>query len=217
MNHRVFWSLSALVASVTLQAQGYLESERWVGWIQPSTEVYVDEDTRRLLLVDRQLDYVQLRYSAQGSGLKPTQIQRIPLSKWGSATVLGFSRGEVIVDSSSRSGGTVYRFGLDSSFKAEVLAPVFQDSLRVLGSQLLDIDRRAEGASIASKMWMDGQLRLQNQIVLAAVQGLANSTGPEIHWCFIAILHDPIKLVTDRVAAVLHHKGIGTLTAKHGV
>jgi outer membrane protein OmpA-like peptidoglycan-associated protein len=167
MNHRVFWSLSALVASVTLQAQGYLESERWVGWIQPSTEVYVDEDTRRMLLVDRQLDYVQLRYSAQGSGLKPTQIQRIPLSKWGSATVLGFSRGEVVVDSSSRSGGTVYRFGLDSSFKAELLAPVFQDSLRVLGSQLLDIDRRAVGASIASKKWMDGQLRLQNQIVLA--------------------------------------------------
>ncbi len=167
MNHRVFWSLSALVASLAAQAQGYLESERWVGWLKPTTEVYVDEADRRVLLVDRQLDYVQLRYSPAGAGLKPTQIQRIPLSKWGSASILGFEQGAVVVDSASRSGGVVYQLGLDSAFRSEVVAPVFSDSLRVLGSQLLDIDRRAVGASVSSRVWSEGQLRLQNQIVLA--------------------------------------------------
>ena len=167
MNHRYYWSLIALAASIGLRAQGYLESERWNGWVQPATEVYFDELDRRLLLVDRQLDYVQLRFSPSGGGLKPTQVQRIPLAQWGQARVTGFSQGLVVVDSSSAAGGLMYLFALDSTYRGDVVAPVFQDSVRVLGSQLLDVDRRAVGSSIAARQWKNGELTLINQVVLA--------------------------------------------------
>ena len=101
MNHRYYWSLIALAASFVAEAQGYLESERWKGWVQPATEVYYDEVDRRMLLVDRQLDYVQFRYSPPGGGLKPTLVTRVPLSQLGTAKVIGFSRGEVVLDSAS--------------------------------------------------------------------------------------------------------------------
>jgi outer membrane protein OmpA-like peptidoglycan-associated protein len=167
MNHRIFFLLSAFAVVYGVRAQGYLESERWLGYAKPTTEVYYDEADKRLLLVDQQLDYLQLRYAAKGKGLKPTQIQRIPLAKWGSARILGFSQGRIIVDSASQSGGTVYALGLDSSYRSVFASPVFADSNRVLGSQILDIDRRAVGTIIASKQWTNGRLELANQVVLA--------------------------------------------------
>lgn len=167
MNYRIFFLLSAFAVVYGVRAQGYLESERWVGYAKPTTEVYYDEAEKRLLLVDQQLDYLQLRYAPQGKGLKPTQIQRIPLAKWGSAQILGFSQGRIIVDSASESGGIVYAYGLDSNYRSEFASPVFADSNRVLGSQILDIDRRAVGTTIASKQWTNGRLELTNQVVLA--------------------------------------------------
>ena len=167
MNHRIFFLLSAFAVVYGVRAQGYLESERWLGYAKPTTEVYYDEADKRLLLVDQQLDYLQLRYAAKGNGLKPTQIQRIPLKKWGSAQILGFSQGRVIVDSASQSGGIVYAYGLDSNYRSALASPVFSDSNRVLGSQILDIDRRAVGTTIASKQWTNGRLELANQVVLA--------------------------------------------------
>lgn len=167
MNHRILFLLSAFAVVYGVRAQGYLESERWVGYAKPTTEVYYDEAEKRLLLVDQQLDYLQLRYAPQGKGLKPTQIQRIPLAKWGSARILGFSQGKIIVDSASESGGIVYAYGLDSNYRSEFASPVFSDSNRVLGSQILDIDRRAVGTTIASKQWTNGRLELANQVVLA--------------------------------------------------
>jgi len=167
MNHRIFFLLSALSVVYGVRAQGYLESERWLGYAKPTTEVYYDEAEKRLLLVDQQLDYLQLRYAPRGKGLKPTQIQRIPLAKWGSARILGFSQGRVIVDSASESGGIVYSYGLDSNYRSVFASPVFSDSTKILGSQILDIDRRAVGTTIASKQWTNGRLELANQVVLA--------------------------------------------------
>ena len=167
MNHRIFFLLSAFAVVYGVRAQGYLESERWLGYAKPTTEVYYDEADKRLLLVDQQLDYLQLRYAAKGNGLKPTQIQRIPLKKLGSAQILGFSQGRVIVDSASQSGGIVYAYSLDSNYRSALASPVFSDSNRVLGSQILDIDRRAVGTTIASKQWTNGRLELANQVVLA--------------------------------------------------
>ena len=71
MNHRIFFLLSAFAVVYGVRAQGYLESERWLGYAKPTTEVYYDEADKRLLLVDQQLDYLQLRYAAKGKGLKP--------------------------------------------------------------------------------------------------------------------------------------------------
>jgi len=167
MNHRLFFLLSALSVVYGVRAQGYLESERWLGYAKPTTQVYYDEAEKRLLFVDQQLDYLQFRYAPRGKGLKPTQIQRIPLKKWGSARILGFSQGRVIVDSASESGGTVYAYGLDSNYRSQVASTVFADSTKILGSQILDIDRRAVGTTIASKQWINGRLELVNQVVLA--------------------------------------------------
>jgi hypothetical protein len=76
MNHRLFFLLSAFSVVYGVRAQGYLESERWLGYAKPTTQVYYDEAEKRLLFVDQQLDYLQFRYAPRGTGLKPTQIQR---------------------------------------------------------------------------------------------------------------------------------------------
>jgi len=167
MKRRFSIFFAAYTLAATVNAQGLLESERWVGWLEPKTQVYYDGDDRRILLVDEKLDYIQFRFNDLSSGIKPTRIQRVTKAIWGSAKVLGFESGSVYVDSASTSGGKMYRFSLDSTYRKDILAPVFNDSVQVNGRELLDIDRRAVGSFINVRSWSNDELRTLSQLVVA--------------------------------------------------
>ena len=167
MKLRFLMFFAAMCATASAHGQGLLESERWVGWLEPATKVYYDGEDRRIVLVDEKLDYVQFRFNDFGGGLKPNRLLRVPKASWGKAQIIGFESGSIYVDSASATGGKMYRFSLDSSFKKDVLAPVFADSIQINGRELLDIDRRAVGSFVNVRSWSNDQLRTLSQLVIS--------------------------------------------------